>query len=120
MLDDITTTVTSDLGLHECEFLPLMRNSACTDPAMGVIMQATETHDVSSLDSALYSQHVILTLDGGQSTMRPCCAVEQQTAWGFHAPVECTELDIQHLSIASEIQTFRTSDFIARNISQCM
>ncbi|XP_067294693.1 tumor necrosis factor receptor superfamily member 27 [Pseudorasbora parva] len=120
MLEDITITMTSDLGLHGCEVLPLVQSSACTDPSMGVITQATETPDVSSSDSALSSQHFILTLAGGQSTVRPCCAVEQRTAWGLHTPVECTELDLQHLFIAPEIQTFRTSDIIARNIPQCM
>ncbi|XP_016358216.1 uncharacterized protein LOC107700892, partial [Sinocyclocheilus anshuiensis] len=118
-LNDITTTITSNLGLHRCEVLPLMRSSACTDPGTGVIMQATETPEVSSSDSSLSSQHVILTLVGGQSAVRPCCAVEQQTAWGLHAPVECTELDLQYLSNAPELQTFRPSDFIARNIPQC-
>uniref|UniRef100_A0A673NL20 TNFR-Cys domain-containing protein n=1 Tax=Sinocyclocheilus rhinocerous TaxID=307959 RepID=A0A673NL20_9TELE len=97
-LNDITTTMTSDLGLNGCEVLPLVQSSACTDPATGVIMQATETPEVSSSDSALSRQHVILTLVGGQSTVRPCCAVEQRTVWGLHAPVECTELDLQHLS----------------------
>ncbi|RXN28712.1 tumor necrosis factor receptor superfamily member 19-like protein [Labeo rohita] len=119
MPDDITTTMTSDLGLHGCEVLPLVRSSACTDPATGVAMQATEKPEISSSDSALSSQHVILTLVGGQSTVRPCCAVEQRTAWGLHAPVECTELDLQHLSNAPELQTFSPSDFIARNIPQC-
>uniref|UniRef100_A0A8C2G1F3 Ectodysplasin A2 receptor n=1 Tax=Cyprinus carpio TaxID=7962 RepID=A0A8C2G1F3_CYPCA len=108
-LDDITTTTTSDLGLNGCEVLHLVRSSACTDPATGVIMQATETPEVSFSDSALSRQHAILTLVGGQSTVRPCCAVEQQTAWGLHAPVECTELDLQHLSTAPELQTLRPS-----------
>uniref|UniRef100_A0A672QEQ0 Ectodysplasin A2 receptor n=1 Tax=Sinocyclocheilus grahami TaxID=75366 RepID=A0A672QEQ0_SINGR len=91
-LNDITTTMTSDLGLNGCEVLPLVRSSACTDLATGVIMQ-----------------HVILTLVGGQSTLRPCYAVEQRTVWGLHAPVECTELDLQHLSNAPELQTSRPS-----------
>lgn len=118
-LDDITTTMSSDLGLHGCEVLPLVRSSACTDPATGVVMQAIETPEVSSSDSALSSQHVIPTLVEGQSTVRSCCAAEQRTAWGLHAPVECTELDLQYLSNAPELQTFRPSDFIARNIPQC-
>lgn len=118
-LNDITTRMTTDLGMHRCEVLPLMQSSSCTDPAKGVIMQATETPEVSSTDSCLSSQHVILTLVGGQSAVRPCCAVEQRTAWGLHAPVECTELDLQYLSNAPELHTFRPSDFIARNIPQC-
>ncbi|XP_058633232.1 tumor necrosis factor receptor superfamily member 27 [Onychostoma macrolepis] len=118
-LDEVTTTMSSDLGLHGCEVLPLVRSLACTDPATGVLMQATETPEVSSSDSALSSQHVILTLVEGQSTVRSCCAAEQRTAWGLHAPVECTELDLQYLSNAPELQTFRPSDFIARNIPQC-
>ncbi|KAK2911963.1 hypothetical protein Q8A67_004096 [Cirrhinus molitorella] len=120
-LHDITntTTMTSDLGLHGCEVLPLVQSSACNDPATGVATQATESPEVSPSDFAFSSQHVILTLVGGQSTVRPCCAVEQRTAWGLHAPVECTELDLQHLSNAPELQTFRPSDFIARNIPQC-
>ncbi|XP_051748899.1 tumor necrosis factor receptor superfamily member 27 [Ctenopharyngodon idella] len=120
MFDDITTTMTSDLGLHGCEVLPLVRSSACTDPATGVITQPTETPDVSSSESVLSNNHAILTLVGGQFTVRPCCAVEQRTAWGLHAPVECTELDLQHLSITPEIETFRTSDIISRNIPACM
>lgn len=109
-LNDITTMMTTDLGMHRCEVLPLMRSSACTDPATGVIMQATETPEVSSSDSSLSSQQVILTLVGGQSAVRPCCAVEQRTAWGLHAPVECTELDLQYLSMPrssrhSDLQT---------------
>ncbi|KAK9974646.1 hypothetical protein ABG768_022726 [Culter alburnus] len=116
MLEDITTTMTSDLGLHGSEVLP----QVCTDPANGVITQVTETPDVSSSDSALSNQHAVLTLVGGQFTVRPCCAVEHRTAWGLHAPVECTELDLQHLSITPEIQIFRTSDIISKNIPQCM
>lgn len=111
--------MSSDLGLHGCEVLPLVRSSSCTDPATGVIMQATKIPEVSSTDSALSSQHVILNLVGGQPTVRSCCSAEQKTAWGLHAPVECTELDLQYLSNAPELQTFRPSDFIGRNIPQC-
>ncbi|XP_043096101.1 tumor necrosis factor receptor superfamily member 27 [Puntigrus tetrazona] len=112
-LDDATTTtMTSDLCLHGSEVLPPVRSSACTDPARGVITQATETPEVS--DSSLSSQHVILTLVGGQSIVKPFCAVEQRTAWGLHAPVECTELDLQYLSNTLELQTF-----IPKTIPQC-
>ncbi|NP_001103209.1 tumor necrosis factor receptor superfamily member 27 [Danio rerio] len=106
-LDDITTLLTSDLRLHGCKVLPLAAESASADPATGLIRQATETPDVSSSDSALSSQHVILTLLGEQSTVRPCCAVEQRAAWGLHAPVECTELDLQHLSSSPDLQTYK-------------
>lgn len=64
----------------------------------GIISQAQESPDFSSSDSDLSNQRVILTLVGGKSTPEPCCAVEQRTGWGLHAPVECTELDLQQLS----------------------
>lgn len=78
----------------------------------GVISQATESPDLSSSDSDLSSQHVILTLVGGKCTPEPCCAAEERTGWGLHAPVECTELDLQHLSNTLEFQAFRPSDIL--------
>ncbi|XP_051533616.1 tumor necrosis factor receptor superfamily member 27 [Myxocyprinus asiaticus] len=97
-LDDITEIMTCDSCMHECEALPLVRCSVCTVLATGVPSQATETPDPSSPEADLSCQHVILTLVRGESTVGSCCAVEQQTGWGLHAPVECTELDLQHLS----------------------
>ncbi|KAI7813470.1 tumor necrosis factor receptor superfamily member 27 [Triplophysa rosa] len=87
--------------------------------AAGVISQATESPDLSSSDSDLSNQHVILTLVGGQSTPEPCCAAEQRTGWGLHAPVECTELDLQHLSNTPEFQAFRPSGIIHTNSPLC-
>ncbi|KAA0717189.1 Tumor necrosis factor receptor superfamily member 27 X-linked ectodysplasin-A2 receptor [Triplophysa tibetana] len=87
--------------------------------AAGVISQVTESPVLSSSDSNLSSQHVILTLVGGQSTAEPCCAAEQRTGWGLHAPVECTELDLQHLSNTPEFQAFRPSGIIPTNTPLC-
>lgn len=75
-----------------------------------------ELADISSSDSDLSSQHVILTLVGGKCTPESCCAAEEQTDWGLHAPVECTELDLQHLSNTSEFQAFRPSGIIPTNM----
>ncbi|XP_056601398.1 tumor necrosis factor receptor superfamily member 27 isoform X2 [Triplophysa dalaica] len=87
--------------------------------AAGVISQATESPVLSSSDSDLSSQHVILTLVGEQSTPESCWAAEQRTGWGLHAPVECTELDLQHLSNTPEFQAFRPSGIIPTNSPLC-
>lgn len=92
---------------------------ARSDFAAGAISQATESPDLSSSDSDLSSQHVIPTLVGGKSTPEPCCAAEQRTGWGLHAPVECTELDFQHLSNTPELQAFRPSGIIPTNSPLC-
>ncbi|TRY96219.1 hypothetical protein DNTS_013741 [Danionella cerebrum] len=91
-LEDSMVTTSSDLHSHQCKVVPPLCNSACPDPGSVFIRQVTET------DSSTSSQHVILTLLEGQEAVRHCCAVEQPTSWGLHSPVECTELDLQHLS----------------------
>ncbi|KAA0717183.1 Tumor necrosis factor receptor superfamily member 27 X-linked ectodysplasin-A2 receptor [Triplophysa tibetana] len=126
-------------GLEDLECLPCgpapFRNvqcSSCISPvgtrqhdseAASIPMTAVHTvmqeADVDRSDSNLSSQHVILTLVGGQSTAEPCCAAEQRTGWGLHAPVECTELDLQHLSNTPEFQAFRPSGIIPTNTPLC-
>ncbi|XP_072550519.1 tumor necrosis factor receptor superfamily member 27 [Salminus brasiliensis] len=75
-----------------CESLPLV----CSDLTSGIISQATALSD-SPPDQKWFTH--------GLTTRGQYCAMDQQSAWGNHAPVECSELDFINITFPLENQT---------------
>ncbi|XP_036436894.1 tumor necrosis factor receptor superfamily member 27 [Colossoma macropomum] len=105
----VSMAITPNPYPHHCtasESLPLQRSSICSDTS-GVVSQATGSPDIPSglswsfcfLNTSLFFTFADDLTSGGQH-----CAVEQESAWGHHAPVECSELDFIHVSLPLDLQ----------------
>ncbi|XP_017538290.1 tumor necrosis factor receptor superfamily member 27 isoform X1 [Pygocentrus nattereri] len=77
------------------ESLRLQSSSNCSDTS-GVVSQAAGSPDIPSGLSWSMSSYD-LTSRGRH------CAVEQESAWGYHAPIECSELDLK-TSLSLDLQ----------------